>query len=104
MTGPVSMWHSARSMSDSGFASDVRKSASRKSAQVTSRNGVATRLRVLPKNSRVSCMHGRTISIVPKSATGQCVWLWDGLWRQQQGWVSLSAPFATQQLHVCSLV
>jgi hypothetical protein len=55
MTGPVSMWHSARSVSDSGFASDVRKSASRKSAQVTSRNGVATRLRVWPKNSRVSC-------------------------------------------------
>lgn len=57
MTGPVSMWQSARSLSDSGFASDVRKSASRKSAQVTSRKGLKMRPSVLPKNSRVSCNH-----------------------------------------------
>ena len=63
MTGPVSMWHSARSVSDRGLASDVRKSASRKSAQVTSRNGVATRLRVRPKNSRVSCGYRRACGL-----------------------------------------
>ncbi len=55
MMGPVSMWHSARSVSEMGFASDVRKSASRKSAQVTSRKGVKMRAAVALKNARVSC-------------------------------------------------
>ena len=55
MTGPVVMWHSARSVSDNALDSEVRQSASKKSANVTSLHGVQTRQNVQVKNSRVSC-------------------------------------------------
>ena len=55
MGGPVSRWHTARSASDSALARLVSTSASRKSAQLTSRTGVITLYTVLEKNSRVSC-------------------------------------------------
>lgn len=74
MTGPVSRWHTARSASAMGLASEVRMSASRKSAQVTSRNGVLMRASVLEKKSLVSCRsqcdEGIVFMTVPVRAFG----------------------------------
>lgn len=61
MTSPVDMWHIARSVSDRALDSDVRQSANRKSAKVTSRNGVHTLPNVHVKNSLVSCQSSISI-------------------------------------------
>ena len=56
MMSPVDIWHIARSVSDNALDRDVKQSASRKSAKVTSLKGVQTRQKVQVKNSLVSCM------------------------------------------------
>ena len=56
----------ARSLSDRALAREVSTSASRKSAQVTSLTGVATRNKVVEKNCRVSCSPGRQLSVTAK--------------------------------------
>lgn len=55
MTGPEAMWQTARPVSAMGLARLVSTSANRKSAHVTSLQGVPTRNTVCVKNNLVSC-------------------------------------------------
>ena len=61
MTWPVDIWHSARSVSDSAFDREVKQSASKKSANVTSLNGVHTRQNVHVKKSLVSWISANNV-------------------------------------------